>query len=310
MFNYAYVMHRINATLRQLDVFRAVAQNLSFTRAAEQLHLSQPAVSIQVKQLERTLGLPLFEQLGKSLYLTGAGRELLGYARAVIELLEDASVAMDEIKGIQRGKLDISVATTAGSFATRLLAEFSKRFPAITIRLDVTNRKTLLRQLDNNERDLIIMGEPPSEVALQAEAFMANPLVMIAPPDHTLAGRKKIPINHFASEQFVVREQGSGTRAAIMRCFARHGVAFQTGMEMSSNEAIKQAVQAGLGLGIVSQHTIELELQSGALVMLNVEHFPIQRHWYLVHREGKRLSPVAARFREFVLTEPSAVASR
>ncbi len=303
-------MHRINTTLRQLDVFRAVAQNLSFTRAAEQLHLSQPAVSIQVKQLEKTIGLPLFEQFGKSVYLTSAGRELLGYASAVIELLEDASVAMDEIKGIQRGKLDISVATTAGSFTTRLLAEFSKRFPAITIRLDVTNRKALLRQLENNERDLIIMGEPPSELTLQAEAFMANPLVMIAPPDHVLADQQKIPIAHFASEQFVVREQGSGTRSAIMRFFVRHGIAFQTGMEMSSNEAIKQAVQAGLGLGIVSLHTIELELASGALVMLDVEHFPIRRHWYLVHREGKRLSPVAARFREFVLAEQLATVSR
>jgi len=296
-------MQRINATLRQLDVFRAVAQNLSFTRAAEQLHLSQPAVSIQVKQLENAIGLPLFEQLGKTLHLTKAGREMLGYASAVIELLEDASVAMDDLKGIQRGQLDISVATTAGYFATRLLAAFSKRYPGITISLDVTNRKTLLRQLDHNERDIVIMGEPPNDKALQSEPFMDNPLVMIAPPDHPLADRKRIPITHFANEQFVVREQGSGTRAAIVRFFTGYGVPFQTGMEMSSNEAIKQAVQAGLGLGIVSQHTIELELESGSLVTLDVEHFPIRRHWYLVHRDNKRLSPVAQRFREFVLEQ-------
>jgi len=291
----------MNVTFRQLKVFQAVARHLSYTQAAQVLHLSQPAVSMQVKQLEENIGLPLFEQLGKKIYLTDAGREFYRYSQEIGHLLGEAEEIMESLKGIKGGRLAVSVATTANSFATRLLAEFSRKYGGVTISLDVTNRRGLLDQLQNNETDLVIMGRPPEDLELVTEPFMDNPLVVIAPPTHPLARDVKIPMKALQQETFVVREPGSGTRIAMERFFSEKGVRLTTGMEMTSNEAIKQAVEAGLGLGIVSIHTLELELETGRLVVLDAENFPILRHWYLVHRQGKRLSPVAQAFRDFVL---------
>jgi len=293
----------MNVTLRQLSVFESVARHLSFTRAAEELFLTQPAVSMQIKQLEENVGLPLFEQLGKKIFLTEAGRELYHYSRVIAQQLAEAEAVLEDLKGVTRGRLDISVASTANYFATRLLAAFVHRYEGISFSLDVTNRETLLRQLESNERDLVIMGKPPEGMGLATEAFMENPLVVIAAPDHPLAKERKIPLARLQEETFVVRERGSGTRIAMERFFAEHHAKLTAGMEMTSNEAIKQAVSAGLGLGIVSIHTLALELQLGCLTVLDVEDFPILRHWYLVHRAGKRLSPVAQAFREFVLSE-------
>ncbi|MES0327001.1 MAG: LysR family transcriptional regulator [Gammaproteobacteria bacterium] len=293
----------MHITLRQIEVFNAVVRHLNYTRAAEELHLSQPAVSMQIRQLEDNIGLPLFEQLGKQMFLTDAGREMNAYGRNIVDLLDEADKVFQAIKGLGQGELSISVATTASHFATRLLAAFSKLHEGITISVDVTNRETLRRQLDHNERDLVIMGKPPKGMDVDADAFMENPLVMIAPADHALVGRKKIPLAHFAKESFVVRESGSGTRSAIKRFFDQHDVAFNMGIEMTSNEAIKQAVEAGLGLGIVSVHTLELELETKRLAILDVEDFPILRYWYILQRKGKRLSPVAIAFKEFVLNE-------
>jgi DNA-binding transcriptional LysR family regulator len=299
----------MNLTLRQLKVFEAVARNLSFTQAAQELHLTQPAVSMQIKQLEESAGLPLFEQLGRQTYLTEAGREMYHYCKSVSQQLEEVSDVMQQLKGVQRGRLDISVASTANYFGTRLLAAFAKRYPDTSFSLDVTNRETLLRQLEQNEKDLVLMGKPPGGRDLIAEAFMENPLVVIAPPGHALAGEKQIPLQRLADETFVVREPGSGTFIAMERFFKEHGVEFSAGMEMTSNQAIKHAVEAGLGLGIVSIHTLELELEAGRLIILDVEDFPILRHWYVVHRKGKRLSPVAEAFKEFVLTEAPSLIS-
>ncbi len=293
----------MNITLRQLSVFEAVARHLSFTRAAEELFLTQPAVSMQIKQLEENIGLPLFEQLGKKIYLTEAGREMYHYSRVIAQQLAEAEAVLEELKGVTRGRLDVSVASTANYFATRLLAAFVHRYEGITFSLDVTNRETLLRQLEGNERDLVIMGKPPEGMELVTEAFMENPLVIIAPAGHPLAKERKIPLARLQEETFVVRERGSGTRIAMERFFAEHNVRLTAGMEMTSNEAIKQAVSAGLGLGIVSIHTLALELELGCIAVLDVEAFPIIRHWYVVHRAGKRLSPVAQAFRDFVLTE-------
>ncbi|MDH5613368.1 MAG: LysR family transcriptional regulator [Gammaproteobacteria bacterium] len=295
----------MHLTLRQIEVFNAVVKHLNYTRAAEELHLSQPAVSMQIRQLEDNIGLSLFEQLGKQMFMTDAGREMYAYGRDIVDLLDEVDKVFQSIKGLGQGELSISVATTASHFATRLLAAFSKLHEGITISLDVTNRETLRRQLDNNERDLVIMGQPPEGLEVEADAFMENPLVMIAPAGHLLVGRKKIPLEHFSKESFVVRETGSGTRSAIKRFFDQHGVYFNTGIEMTSNEAIKQAVEAGLGLGIVSIHTLELELETKRLMILDVEDFPIQRYWYILQRKGKRLSPVAKAFKEFVLNEAS-----
>lgn len=293
----------MRVTLRQLQVFEAVARLQSYTRAAETLHLSQPGVSMQIKQLEESIGLPMFEQVGKRIHLTTAGREMFSYSQRIRNLLDEAETVIEELKGVQSGRLSISVATTASHFATRLLATFAKRFAGVTISLDITNRESLRRQLENNEPDLVIMGQPPEGVDTESEIFMENPLVMVAPPNHPLANEQNISLKQFENEHFVVREAGSGTRSAIQRFFDQHDVSFHTGIEMSSNEAIKQAVEAGLGLGIVSIHTLELELETNSLTILNVEDFPIIRHWHIVQRSGKRLSPVAQAFRQFVLDE-------
>ena len=293
----------MHVTLRQLEVFSAVARNQSFTKAAEVLHLSQPGVSMQIKQLENSIGLQLFEHVGKKIFLTNAGREMFVYSQSISQMLEEAEVVIEELKGVQSGKLAISVATTASHFATRLLAAFSKQHEGVTISLDITNREALRMQLELNERDLVIMGQPPKGLDVDAEEIMENPLVMIAPAGHPLANEKNIPLTHFSNEQFVVREQGSGTRGAIERFFEQHGVAFNTGIEMTSNEAIKQAVEAGLGLGIVSIHTLELELETKRLQILDVCDFPILRHWYIMQRKGKRLSPAAQAFKTFVLQQ-------
>ena len=293
----------LHLTFRQLSVFEAVARHLSYSRAAQEMHLTQPAVSMQIKQLEDNVGMPLFEQLGKKIYLTEAGRELSHYSRVIAQQLSEAESVLNDLKGLQRGRLKISVASTANYFAPQLLAVFGQRFPTVTVSLDVTNRQALLAQLANNEMYIAIMGQPPEGLDLLAESFMENPLIVIAPINHPLANEKKIPLARLQSETFLVREQGSGTRIAMERFFNQHGIQLQAGMVMSSNEAIKQAVQAGLGLGILSLHTIGLELETKRLKVLDVKGFPIMRHWYVVHRKDKRLSTVAQAFKAFLLTE-------
>jgi DNA-binding transcriptional LysR family regulator len=293
----------MHLTFRQIEVFTAVARHENYTRAAQELHLSQPAVSMQIRQLEDSIGLPLFEQVGKKIHLTDAGRHMYSVGRQIADILGEAEEVFEAFKGVERGSLSLSVATTASHFATRLLAEFSKQHAGIIISLDITNREVLRKQLENNEPDLVIMGQPPEGVEVEATAFMENPLVLIASPSHPLAKRKAIPLSEFEQENFVVRESGSGTRGATQRFFEQHGVAFHTAIEMTSNEAIKQAVEAGLGLGIVSSHTLELELETGRLKILDVVDFPIRRHWYVIQRKGKLLSPAAIAFKQFVLNE-------
>ena len=293
----------LHLTLRQLKVLESVARNLSFSRAAEELHLTQPAVSMQIKQLEGNIGLPLFEQLGKRIYLTDAGRELYGYSRAIAQQLADMELALDELKGLERGKLNISVVSTANYFAPHLLAKFCQRYSGVTVSLNVSNRETVLKQLADNVTDLAIMGQPPEGADIVAESFMENPLVVIAPPGHPLSKTRRISEKKLAQEIFLVREPGSGTRSAMERFFDEHQIKLNKGMETDTNEAIKQAVQAGMGLGIMSLHTAELELETRRLIVLDVQGFPIVRHWHVVHRENKRLSGVAQAFKEFLLKE-------
>jgi DNA-binding transcriptional LysR family regulator len=300
----------LHLTLRQLKVFEAVARHLNYTRAAEELFLTQPAVSMQVKQLEESLGVALFEQLGKRIHLTEAGQEVLAYARTVTQQLDELESVLNRIKGLSGGKLRISVATTANYFIPTLLGTFSRRYPEVTVSLDVTNREALLQQLSENTVDLVIMGQPPSGLDVEAEAFMENPLIIVAPPGHPLAHQKKIPLKRLQEEVFLVREPGSGTRSAMERFFAEREIHLKTGMEVGSNEAIKQSVQAGLGLGLLSRATIEQELELKRLVVLDVAEFPIMRHWYLVHRRGKRLSAVAEVFKDFMLKEARALLHR
>ena len=298
----------MHVTLRQLRVFEAVARHLSYTKAGRELHLSQPAVSMQIRQLEEDIGIPLFEKIGRKVGLTEAGRELFEYSRSISRSLQEMEEVLESLKGVSRGRLSIAVASTVNYFAPRLLAVFHQRFPGIHLRLDVTNRESLVRALEANSVDMVLMGLPPEEVDVESEAFMENPLVVIAPPDHPLAGERGIPLSRLAGEVFVMREAGSGTRLAMERFFAEHGISIRQGMQMTRNEAIKQSVRAGLGLSVVSLHTIELELETRRLVILDVEGFPIERQWHLVYRRGKRLSPPARAFRDFVVAEARTLA--
>ena len=293
----------LHLTLRQLQVFEAVARHLSYSRAARELHLSQPAVSMQVKLLEESIGLPLFEQLGKKIFMTEAGREMFHYSKTIAEQLREAEAVFEQMKGLDRGELKIAVASTANYFATQLLAHFCQAHPQVAVQLNVTNRADLLNQLEQNALDLVVMGQPPDGHDLVAESFMENPLVVIAAPNHVLVGVAQIPVERLAEEALIVREEGSGTRSASERFFQRHGVLTRTGLVMNTNEAIKQAVQAGMGLAVVSLHTVSLELQAGRIAVLDVVDFLIRRHWFVVHRRDKRLSAVAQAFKQFLLAQ-------
>ncbi|MED5407567.1 MAG: LysR family transcriptional regulator [Pseudomonadota bacterium] len=293
----------MHITIRQLQVFEAVARHASYTRAAEGLHLTQPAVSMQIKQLEGSVGLPLFEQIGKRIFLTQAGEAMLRHAQTIIEHLAAAREEMDDLKGVDSGRLRIAVASTVNYFATRLLARFARQHPGVKITLDVTNRETLLQNLEHNLPDVVLMGAPPKGLDLQADAFMDNPLIMIAPPDHRFTKRRTIALGNLDTETFVIRESGSGTRIAMERFFNLKAFEPCATIEMTDNEAIKQSVEAGLGLAIVSIHTVELELAAKRLIKLNIKGMPIKRRWYVGHRRGKRLSPTAQAFRQFVIDE-------
>ena len=288
-------------TLRQFRVFEAVARHLSFSRAAEELHLSQPAVSMQIKGIETILGLPLTEQLGKKIFLTEAGREVLHASRTITARLDDLQANLAQLQGINSGRLNLAVTSTVNAVATHILVRFRGRHPGVSIHLGVANRELVLEQLAANRIDLAIMGRVPDGLELEATRILDNPLVAIAPPDHAFVRAKKLSLRELASEPFLVREAGSGTRAVMTRFFAEKGLELRSSMEMSSNEAIKLAVQAALGLGILSLQTLELELAQKRLAVLNVEGFPIMRHWYVVHRADKRLSPAAQAFKDFVL---------
>ena len=288
-------------TLRQFKVFEAVARQLSFSKAAAELHLSQPAVSMQVSSLEKIVGLPLTEQVGKKIFLTDAGREVLHVSQGIAAQLDDLQTNLAQLHGLDSGRLNIAVTSTVNAVATDILVRFRSKHPKVSIHLDVSNRESVLAQLAANRIDLAIMGQVPDGLGLEATRFMDNPLVAIAPPDHPLVHKKHISVKKLASESFLVREAGSGTRGAMERFFAARGQDIRTSMEMSSNEAIKQAVQAGLGLGILSLQTLDMELALKRLAVLAVEDFPIIRHWYIVHRADKRLSPSAQAFKNFLL---------
>jgi len=300
-----------HVTLRQLKVFESVARHLSFSRAAEELHLTQPAVSMQVKQLEEQAGLPLTEMVGKKVFLTEAGEEVARHARRIAQQLREADEALDAIKGVRGGRLSIGVISTAKYFAPRLLAEFRRRKPGIELNLSVSNRETVVRQLADNEIDLAIMGHPPQEFTTIAEAFADHPLVIIAAPDHPLVDRKQIVPKLLNEETFLIREPGSGTRATMERYFSDAIIAPEHVVEMGSNETIKQAVMAGLGIAFISAHSVSLECEVNRLVKLPVAGTPVIRRWFVVHRAEKELLPVAETFRAFLLAEaPALMADR
>lgn len=289
-------------SLRQLQVFEAVARLLSYTRAAQELYLSQPTVSMQIKKLEADIGLPLTEQIGKKISLTEAGHALYQVSRDIMGTLNRFEMEIDDQKGLRTGQLRISVVTTANYFAPRLIGKFIQQYPGITVSLDVGNRAHILQRMSQNMDDIYLVGKPPDSSELGFEPYLANPMVVIAPVNHPLVGRKQIPLVEIADQPFIIREPGSGTRIAVEQLFAQHGHPLNIRMELGSNESIKQGISGGLGLAVISQHT----LTSGdltELAILDVEGFPISWQWYVGHPQGKRLSIVAKTFIEFMYKE-------
>ena len=289
----------IQATLHQLKVFEATARNSSFTKAAEELYITQPTVSTQVKQLTKAVGLPLFEQIGKRLHLTEAGRALLATCQEIFERLDNFEMTVADLKGTRQGRLKLGVITTAKYFIPRLLGSFCQQYPGIDIALEVTNHQKLEERMLNNEDDLYIVSQPTEDIDLCWEPFAENPIVVVARKDHPLAGIPNIPITRLNDEPFIMRETGSGTRQAVQRLFTEHQVSVRTRLELGSNEAIKQAIAGGLGISALSKHTLISD--AGELTILDIQEFPIPRHWYVSYLAGKQLSIIAEAFREYLL---------
>jgi len=292
-----------NATLRQLKVFEAVARLSSFSRAAEELHLTQPAVSTQIAKLTEHAGLPLFEQLGKKIYLTSAGAELLQHSRAIIAQFQQAEDAMTQFKGVTGGKLNVAVISAGDYFFPRLLVEFVRRHPGVTLNLTVHNRSELLEHLANNLTDLAVMVRPPEGGDTLSEAFAPHPYVVVAAPKHGLATESRIPLARIVREPLIVRETGSDTWQSMAEGFGRQMANLNVAMQIKSTETIKQAVIAGMGISFLSAHTVSRELRARTLSVLDVQGFPLLLNWYVVQRRNKRLPPVAQAFKQFLLAE-------
>jgi len=290
-----------HTSLRRLRVFEAVARHRSYSRAAVELHLTQPAVSMQLRQLEHEAGLPLVEQMGRRLDVTPAGREIVECARAVIARLRETEEAIAALQGRGGGELAIATVSTAKYHVPKLLAEFRRQHPDTQVRLSVSNREAVVRDLTDNAVDLAIMGTPPRGLDTIAVSFAKHPIAIIAAPDHPLARRKRLPLARLAGDTFLIRERGSGTRSAMERFFSTRRFRPRETIEMSSNETIKQAVMAGMGVSFLSLHTVSLELQARRLIVLEVAGTPVMRAWHVIHRERKRLSPVAQAFKAFLI---------
>ncbi len=290
-----------NITIRQLQIFTAAATHLSFARAAEELHLTHAAISLQIKQLEEVSNSILFDRIGKRVYLTDAGVVLLDHARQILRLLKEADESLMALKGLKGGRVSIAVTSTAEYFAPGLLAAFRKIHPDVRVRLLVDNREEVARLLEANEVDMAIMGRPPADMDAEAVNFAPHPFVIVCGTDHPLAGRRGLTVSDIVNEPMIVREAGSGTRSAMEEFFRLRSIVPNIVMEMGSNEAIKQAVVAGLGISFLSQHTLGLELSIGQLIVLEVEGASVMRRWFMVRHRGKRMAPALAAFWDFVL---------
>lgn len=290
----------IHATLHQLKVFEATARHGSFTRAAEELYLTQPTVSMQVKQLTKSIGLPLFEQVGKRLYLTDAGRELFSTCKEIFGQLEQLEMTIADLKGMKQGRLRLAVITTAKYFLPRLLGPFCQKYPGVDVSLTVTNHERVIDRLANNQDDLYVMSQLPENLDIKAHPFLDNPLVPVAPVNHPLVKEKNISLARLCEETFIMREPGSGTRRAFQKMLDAHDLDVKVRLELGSNEAIKQAIAGGLGLSVLSRHTLTPEAANNDVAVLDVEGFPIQRQWYVVHLAGKQISVVANTFFEYL----------
>ncbi len=288
----------INYTLKQLYSFEAVIRLRGFTSASKELHITQPAVYMQVQQLQDNIGAKIFNVKGKRITPTFIGNKIYQTAVKAINVVENSKLEIEQSLNPDAGHLQIAVATTANSFVSNLLSQFKKEFPRMTFYMDVTNRDALLDNLRNKNADLVIMGEPPKNIALTSSAFMENPLIAIAHPNNELLSKKKISIKDLSKETLLTREIGSGTRITIERFT---GLNFNSDIQINSNEAIVEAVQAGLGIGFVSKHSVKLQLENKVIQQLDVAPFPIIRQWHIVHHAEAELSPIAKGFKQFVI---------
>ena len=291
----------MHLTLQQLKLFEAVSRNNSFTRAAEELHLTQPAVSIQIKRLESQVGLPLFEKVGKKLYSTPAGQAVYRTCCEILQSVDALEQAVEDLKGSVRGRLQLSVVTTAKYFLPHLIGQFLRLYPEVDPSLKFTNRARIMERLRNNEDDFVIMGQIPPDKGLVAHPFLENVIVPVAAPDHPLAAKKRVSLEELAAARVLTREEGSGTRITFEKLLEKKDLQVEPYMELGSAEAIKQGVMAGLGVAIISLHALQLEISTEKLTILDVDGFPIKRRWYAVHHQDKTLSITARTFLDFIL---------
>ena len=289
-----------NATLHQLRVFVVAAKHLSFTKAAEELFLTQPTVSMQMKQLTKAVGHPLFEQIGKRLYLTQAGEILYESCQRIFSELGEFESAIANMKGLKQGQLNLSAVSTTKYFLPRIIGPFCQKYPGVELSLRFTNHERILQYLNENQDDFYILSQLPSTIDVCAHRILSNPLVAIAPAEHPLAKEINISFERFAQEPLIMREPGSGTRQALEELFHKHEIEPKVRLELGSNEAIKQAILGGLGVSVLSQHTLTLEKDTGLFAILDVQELPIQRNWYAIYPAGKQPSVVARTFLEYL----------
>ena len=288
--------------LHQLATFQVVAKHCSFVRAAEELHFSQPAVSAQIRDLEKNLGIKLFDQIGRKTHLTKAGEELYIYSQKIFSVIDETLGMIESLRSPHYGSLSVGADTTVGTYLIPgLLGKFHSIYPQVEISLDVMNRGLIIDALTSNRVDMAVMGAIPSEVPVEVEPIIFNELVLVSSPMHRLAGLTKVPIEELGREHFLLREPGSGTRAALERAMQEAGLPLQVSMQMGNNSAIKQGVAAGLGIALISRVALDMELETNRLVILDVEGFPIVRQWRLVHLKEKHLSATARAFKSFLL---------
>lgn len=290
-----------HATLHQLKIFYALSQHMSITRTAEALHLTPPAVSIQVKQLAESAGEPLIDQVGKQIFLTDAGKAVAEASKDIFERIDSLQDELAGIQSLEQGSLSVAIITTAKYFVPRLLGIFASQYPDIEVALFVGNRQSVLERLNENKDDFYVLGRPPDNLKVEAIPFAPNPLVAIAPPNHPLANTKGISAERISQEPFIVRESGSGVRMSTLQYFRERNLSINIRMELGSNEAVKQIVIGNLGISFLAESTLAKELELGELIKLDVEGLPIERHWFMVHQSKKLLSPLASAFKEYLM---------
>lgn len=295
----------MNITFRQLRLFLALAETGSVSAAAKLMHVTQPTASMQLKDITESVELPLYEVVSKKIYLTDMGKELAVTARAVAQSLDSFEQNVDAVKGLSRGKLKVSVASTAQYFMPRLVGSFCKRYPEIDVSLEIINRDGVVQRLRDNMDDIYIMSKPPSDLDLADEVFMPNPIVVIASTSDPLLKRTSVLLSDLSKSRFILREKGSGTRMTVDQFFSKKKFRPDIRLELGSNEALKESVAAGLGLGLVSSHALHGHIKEHGVSMIDVKGFPLPSAWHIVHPARKKLSPLALVFKKHLLNEIS-----